>query len=217
VPSRPASPSSDKEKGGNSNGVRKSILKSWKSASGSLKASNGQAGVDMASRSSMEHPPMPPDQQPRSRRGSLAGLGGSGGRTGGSKNSVVLAMADIPPSPRIPDEFVNSHEPLAAARARSSSLLSGMINGGVGAGNSRRRPTHMAARPSISSYPSSQYISDSDGRVSMASSSRSRDSSETRPSFDTSQFEMVTPPRMMTASLSYPVGDDGSNTSMGDQ
>ncbi|KAG6911355.1 hypothetical protein DXG01_001026 [Tephrocybe rancida] len=98
---------------------------------------------------------------------------------GSSRSSVVSPPLDIPPSPQIPQQFMTRHENRQSIRSKltNSSIDSShsppKLSGGLGAETASRR--------------------------SMASS---RSSQESRPSFDTSQFEMVSP--KMGSALSYP-------------
>lgn len=168
-------PSSGSEKG-----ARKSILKSWKSGNLSTGSSKGSIS-STGSRSSTEQQP----ETARKRRPSMIDIAAGAMRSSLSLNSASTINGEIPPSPALPEQYVNHHA-------------------------SPSRQSHNAlGRPSISSntssppYTRSPLMAGSPPRNGLtAKQSRpSIDSYESRPSFDSSQFEMVSPPR---SSLTYP-------------
>ncbi|KAG6879449.1 hypothetical protein C0992_002580 [Termitomyces sp. T32_za158] len=99
----------------------------------------------------------------RPRRPSIISLGSS-------RHSVTSPPPDIPPSPQIPQQFL-------ARSDKRHSIRSKLTNSSIDS-------SHSAPQPS------SKLSGGSTSRRSMASS---RSSQESRPSFDTSHFEMVSP------------------------
>jgi hypothetical protein len=163
IPPANIPPPPEKEK----TGVRKSILKSWKSATGNVT----QPPLVPEPRASLERPNA---NGIRSRRPSVLNFGSTRG-------SVVSSSPDIPPSPPIPHQFIdqrNDRRQSVRSRLTSSSIDS-----------SHSPPQTNRTLHARSSSP----------QRSMTSS---RDSQETRPSFDVSQFEIVSP--KMSSTLSYP-------------
>ncbi|KAI0783402.1 hypothetical protein C8Q75DRAFT_810986 [Abortiporus biennis] len=193
---RPPSISQSQSQSSERNSVRKSILKSWKSATGL--ATQGKGHSSKASTSSTTTPRSSTEQLPetgRRRRPSVLELGSSRG----SISSSSVTLADIPPSPAIPDQFL----PQSRSGSRQSQLT---LNGSI----SDKRES-LRTRPSTSSTSSPPRVrspltaisgSPSQNNLTAAANTRaSVESFESRPSFDVSQFEMVSPPR---ASLTYP-------------
>ncbi|KDQ31226.1 hypothetical protein PLEOSDRAFT_1092495 [Pleurotus ostreatus PC15] len=150
-----------------------SVRKSILKAVKSLQSGgNGNSSPTESQRSSMDRS----GPGTRSRRGSVA-----------STNSYTPNMpaSDIPPSPRIPEH-----------------LLAGMRSSPNGAPPGPPPPPPQDHRLSLKTRPrsnTSSLVRSASPPRSMASS---RDSEETRPSFDVSQFEMVSP--KMNSTLSYP-------------
>ncbi|KAG6842395.1 hypothetical protein C0991_007525 [Blastosporella zonata] len=97
---------------------------------------------------------------------------------GSSRTSVSSPPPDIPPSPQIPQQFISHGDNRQSIRSKLTSSSF----------DSSHSPPHFSA-PLTEPAP----------RRSMASSRSSQDS---RPSFDTSQFEIVSP--KMGSALSYP-------------
>ncbi|KAH0591203.1 hypothetical protein H2248_001296 [Termitomyces sp. 'cryptogamus'] len=149
--------------------VRKSILKGWKSSSISSIASMQPVGVVEAPTNTEQ----PNANGARPRRPSIVSFGSL-------RNSVTSPPQDIPPSPRIPQQFI-------AWNDKRQSIRSKLTNSSIDLSHSP---------PQLSTKLSSGTISP---RRSMTSSHSSQ---ESRPSFDTSQFEMVSP--KMGSGLSYP-------------
>ncbi|CAL1694365.1 unnamed protein product [Somion occarium] len=195
-------------------GVRKSILKSWKSASGSLSVSKGSSKPTSSTttpRSSTEQAP-----EGRRRRPSVLELATN------MRNSVTNGFSDIPPSPALPDQYAPLPNSRASSR-QSQMTLNGIINGAP----AEKRPESVTRRgPSVSSTsttasssrirsPLNAGIGTSPPRNGVGS--RLSDASwEERPSFDVSQFEIVSPPKshFLESTLSYPYhGLDHSMTS----
>jgi hypothetical protein len=154
--------------------IRKSILKSWKSPSVSLTQNTGS---NSEPRSSMER-----QVHPRSRRPSVISL--TPGRGSGPLNSP-----DLPPSPQIPQHYFNMR-PNGPGDYRQSSRSKLMEPSSVDSSlHQWSPPTHP---PALSGTPPPR----------SHSAASSRTSEDTRPSFDTSQFEMVSP--KINPSLVYP-------------
>ncbi|KAJ7144861.1 hypothetical protein C8R43DRAFT_1013355 [Mycena crocata] len=154
------------------NSVRKSILK-WKSAT------NGAGAVPA--------PLTPSATTFRTRKTSITGSP--------SQGSPLTLPLDIPPSPKIPEQFINSyvgsHPP--AARPNSAAIA-------------RRRLSAKMASTSTDASSTRRHRT----QGSMASSSHSHGSEETRDthestSLDTSGFEIVSP--RMGGTLSFPYHD----------
>ncbi|KAJ7492167.1 hypothetical protein FB451DRAFT_1501852 [Mycena latifolia] len=159
------------------NSVRKSILK-WKSATAN--GANANAAVPA--------PLTPSATSFRTRKTSLTGSP--------SQGSPLNLPADIPPSPKIPEQFINSyvgsHPP--APRPNSAAIA-------------RRRLSAKMASTSTDASSSRRHSPHHRTRESMASSSHSHGSDETREthestSLDTSGFEIVSP--KMGGTLSFP-------------
>lgn len=186
--------------GSDRNSVRKSILKSFKSSSGSLSAQSNAS----TPRSSSEAP-----DGPRRRRPSVAEIATSLKRASGMSSSMTLV--DIPPSPALPEQF-------ASQQSRSTSRQS-LLSGNNGKRMSTRQKASISSTDSLSSRapsrlvsnPSSPPRSNSSGLSVPRASTESQDS---RPSFDESQFEIVSPKQGPAHTLSYPYhGLDNSMTS----
>lgn len=197
---QPAVPASERN-----GSVRKSILKSWKSANGSLAAQNAQAAVSAQStpRSSQE---LLQDAGMKRRRPSLLDGSTVGMRRGSVLSSGSATLVDIPPSPALPEEF-------AQAPMRKRSSQSNLLNSGTGRRLSTRQrlSPSMSSMSTISSSPPRQNgrltPADSPPRGGALSVRHSGESTESRPSFDVSQFEMVSPKQnsfQLPTQLSYP-------------
>ena len=176
IPSTNPPPPPEKEKPS----ARKSILKGWKSATSS--ATQPPPVVEPRSsieRSSMERPNA--NGAIRSKRPNVLNFGSS-------RRSMASPPPplDIPPSPQIPQQYINPprHEHRQSMKSR---LMSGSVD--LSNSNLLSRNRTLEARPSSP-------------QQSMRSS---RSSQDTRPSFDTSQFEIVSP--KMNSTLSYPYHD----------
>ncbi|KAG6851357.1 hypothetical protein H0H93_005755 [Arthromyces matolae] len=96
--------------------------------------------------------------------------------TGSSRTSVTSPPPDIPPSPRIPQQFLTRNDTRQSVRSR-------LTNSSIDSSHSSQKLNASSTSP----------------RRSMASS---RSSQESHPSFDTSQFEIVSP--KAGATFSYP-------------
>ncbi|KAF4573330.1 hypothetical protein EYR36_007841 [Pleurotus pulmonarius] len=150
-----------------------SVRKSILKAVKSLQSGgNGNSSPTESQRSSMDRSGL----GTRSRRGSVA-----------STNSYTqnTPVSDIPPSPRIPEH-----------------LLAGMRSSPNGAPPGPPPPPPQDHRLSLKTRPRSNTSSLVRSASPPRSMGSSRDSEETRPSFDVSQFEMVSP--KMNSTLSYP-------------
>lgn len=171
-------PPSVSQQPGERSSVRKSILKSFRSGNLSI---SGKSSISTP-RSSNEQP----SDAARKRRPSMLDMASGGSRSSGSLGSA--ALADFPPSPALPEQYANHARTFSR---QSQNTFSG------------------ASRPSLSSTASSPprqrspllVGSPPQNGLGARYSHASTDSYESRPSFDASQFEMVSPPK---ATLSYP-------------
>ncbi|KAH7907035.1 hypothetical protein BJ138DRAFT_1070818 [Hygrophoropsis aurantiaca] len=166
--------------------VRKSILKSWKSVAGGTSQSS-TSSISSEPRRSVDRPISTETVKPR-------------------RPSVLDDLNAIPPSPRLPEHFLasNGHSRTGSGalfEKRKSAGKSKMGQSSISSSSSQdmsapwtqpRRSLAMALPHSDSNSPPRSMLSAS-----------SRESQDGRGSFDTSQFEMVSPPRMHP-SLSYP-------------
>ncbi|OCH84038.1 hypothetical protein OBBRIDRAFT_840009 [Obba rivulosa] len=162
-----------------SSGVRKSILKSWKSASGSLSVNS--VSSSSTSRSSIDQSQDAPQKK---RRPSI--LDGNSIKRGSLVSSTVT-LVDIPPSPALPEEFAN--QPRSASRQSSKDSA---------ADNRSSKGQRPSSRPVLSMSPPQNSSS-----LSMPPRT-SGESTESRPSFDDSQFEIVSPKLEAYMLPSYP-------------
>lgn len=216
---RPPSVSQQPSESKRESGVRKSILKSWKSATGLSGSSKHKASSSSSTpRSSTEQPP-----DGRRRRPSVTDTA-RGMRSSVGSSSM---LADIPPSPALPEQYTNLPPTQSRASSRQSQLtLNSFTNGAEKRPDSSRRGLSVSSFSTTSSPPrgkSPLMVGTSPPRgqlngVAANDGSRLSDASwEDRPSFDVSQFEMVSPPRpgsRFLESLSYPYhGLDHSMTS----
>lgn len=167
--------------------VRKSILKSWKSATGLSNGKTPQSRPNSTTpRSSVEQLP----ETAKKRRPSVLDLATGGLRTSVSHSSMSSAtLVEIPPSPALPEQYANS--------ARSSSRQSQNTHAGrpsvSSSGSTPSSPPRMRS-PLVSTSPPGAGLRPSNARPSF-------ESYDSRSSFDVSQFEMVSPPK---GTLSYP-------------
>ncbi|KAI8981156.1 hypothetical protein BD414DRAFT_91528 [Trametes punicea] len=175
-------------------GTRKSILKSFKSQSGSLSAHSSTSSIVQTPRSSSE---MSQDQ--RRRKGSVVELSSVMKRASGVSSSMTLI--DIPRSPALPEHLVN-------CQSRSNSRQSQLSNASerMSAAPVRQRPSISSTDSSSSRAPSRLMAGASPSRNDSALGvpRTSGDSYESRPSFDESQFEIVSPKLAPSQTLSYP-------------
>ncbi|KAI0803172.1 hypothetical protein BC629DRAFT_1591260 [Irpex lacteus] len=168
------------------NSVRKSILKSWKSSNGlSVSSSKGVKNGSTAStpRSSNEQLP----ETLKKRRPSIVDLASVALRGGSSVGSSTLG--ELPPSPAIPEQF--THQMRSSSRTSQLSHSNGKlsVSSSILASSPprTRSPLNVATSPPLNGLIAQQ-------RVSV-------ESYESRPSFDVSQFEIVSPP---PGKLAYP-------------
>ncbi|KAI0375509.1 hypothetical protein BV20DRAFT_986269 [Pilatotrama ljubarskyi] len=184
-------------------GARKSILKSFKSQSGSLSTHSSTSSIAQTPRSSSEMA-----QETRRRKSSVVELSSVMKRASGVSSSMTLV--DIPRSPALPEH-------LAGAQSRSNSRQSQLSNAsGRMSAASRQRPSISSTDSSSSRAPSRLMSGASPPRNGSALGvpRTSGDSYESRPSFDESQFEIVSPKLAPSQALSYPYhGLDQSMTS----
>lgn len=178
--------------------VRKSILKSWKSASGSLSVNTATPSSSSTPRSSTE---LLGDAQVKRRRPSV--LDGSAPSKRGSTVSAATTLVDLPPSPAIPDEF-------AFAQSRKRSSQSNLLSNGARRASGRPRPSPSMSSSSTlssSSPPRPSRLTPTGSPPKNGRLSRASDMSDERPSFDVSQFEIVSPKMgasPLETTLSYP-------------
>ncbi|KAH7930479.1 hypothetical protein BV22DRAFT_1055080 [Leucogyrophana mollusca] len=168
--------------------VRKSILKSWKSVSGGASQSSTSGATSTSeSRRSIDRPISTETVKPR-------------------RPSVLDDLTAIPPSPRLPEQYLASN---GHARTGSGALFEKRKS----AGRSKMGPNMVSSSSSQDMTPPWVHPRRSMGTAlphpgstspprSMLSAS-SRESQDERGSFDTAQFEMVSPPRTHPH-LSYP-------------
>ncbi|KAF8624232.1 hypothetical protein AX15_005995 [Amanita polypyramis BW_CC] len=172
----PALPAQEPEKP-----TRKSILK-WRSKSrvGSISQNVAGAQESRASTDQSRPPSSASSIAPsgmRSRQLSISGL-----NTGHGPTSSV----DIPPSPRIPEHFLSNSRQAAPLSLSSSG---------------KQQSNDILPRSSTDSQATSEYPPLSRSPSPRHSMTSSRDSHGERPSFDASQFEIISP---KTAALAYP-------------
>ncbi|OSD06192.1 hypothetical protein PYCCODRAFT_1423064 [Trametes coccinea BRFM310] len=167
----PMSTQTDKE-------PRKSILKSFKSQSGSLSTHSSSSSIGQTPRSSSEM-----SQEGRRRKGSVVELSSIMKRASGVSSSMTLV--DIPRSPALPEHLANT-------QSRSNSRQSQLSNAS-GHSSSSRAPSRLMAGASPPRNGSALGVPRTSG-----------DSYESRPSFDESQFEIVSPKLAPSQALSYP-------------
>lgn len=170
--------------------VRKSILKSFnKSHSGSLSTHSSQPSIS-APRTSNEAL-----SDAQRRKGSVVELSHVMKRASGVSSTMTLV--DIPRSPPIP-EYIPS------AQSRSNSRQSQLSYSSMHTYMKHHRPSMSSNDSSSSRAPSRLMVSTSPPRNGALSIPRtSGDSYESRPSFDESQFEIVSP-NILPHQLSYP-------------
>lgn len=217
---RPPSVSQQPSESKRESGVRKSILKSWKSATGLSASSKHKSSSSTSTpRSSTDQPP-----EGRRRRPSVVEMA-TGMRSSVGASSI---LSDIPPSPALPEQYANLPHSRASSRQSQMTLNSFITNGSV---PPEKRPDSSRRGLSVSSFTTSSPprgkspltvgtspprghmngVANANGRLSDASW-------DERPSFDVSQFEMVSPPKpnshYLETTLSYPYhGLDHSMTS----
>ncbi|KAJ7606798.1 hypothetical protein FB45DRAFT_949148 [Roridomyces roridus] len=181
----PSPPLADKER----NSARKSILK-WKATTAAGLAANGSAGGG-----AVPAPLTPSAATFRTRKSSI---------TGSPAPSAPLSLpSDIPPSPKIPEQFMmmNGYAS-ASARPNSAAIAKRRLS-------TKMTSTSTADSGGSSSRRGSQHHHHRAGQESMASSYASEELVE-RSSFDTSGFEIVSP--RMGETLSFPYHDlDGQH------
>ncbi|KAI0095239.1 hypothetical protein BDY19DRAFT_76393 [Irpex rosettiformis] len=167
------------------NSVRKSILKSWKSVNGLSSSTKGAKNGSPSStpRSSNEQLP----DTLKKRRPSVIDF--ATGALRGSAASGPGSLGELPPSPAIPEQF--------AIQMRSPSRASQLshTNGKLSVSSSI-----LASSPPQTRSP--MTVATSPPRNGLVAQQRaSVESYESRPSFDVSQFEIVSPP---PGKLTYP-------------
>lgn len=186
--------------------VRKSILKSWKSATGL--SSHNRSGSRPPS-SSGPTPRSSTEQLPetgRRRRPSVLELATHAVR--GSTASMATTLGDIPASPALPEQYQYQAHSRAASRQSE-------MNGTNGSYLDRQESVKGLFNLSSTSSPprvrSPLHNSGSPPRSNLTTAAGSRTSQESfdsRPSFDVSQFEMISPPKtdsyVLESTLSYP-------------
>jgi hypothetical protein len=181
-PESPQPPGSAPLPGMEKSGARKSILKSWRSGNFSTGSNKGSIS-STGSRSSNEQPREPT----KKRRPSMLDKAAGAMRSSLSIGSAA-SLGDLPPSPALPEQY--------AQHARSSSRQSGSGRPSMSSNPSASSPPRVRS-PLMAGSPPHNGLSAGQSRVSRTSV----DSYESRPSFDASQFEIVSPPH---GSLTYP-------------
>ncbi|EPQ60104.1 hypothetical protein GLOTRDRAFT_118518 [Gloeophyllum trabeum ATCC 11539] len=160
--------------------VRKSILKSWKSSS---MLSSKSDTIPENSR--------PPSTElaegARKRRPSILGLG-SASKTKGS----ISSFNEIPPSPNLPEQYATANATTRAVRQSQS------FNNGASRAQLTPTPTS-----SLQASPPRRSPLGSNGPSPPGSQRPSYEDDDAH-SFDTSEFEMVSPKMDPHKSLSYP-------------
>ncbi|KAJ3773673.1 hypothetical protein FB446DRAFT_516393 [Lentinula raphanica] len=196
--------------------VRKSILK-WKAAAAAHQAGEQRNSISVTSRSSSERTASTSTVRPRAPSVSH----------GPHRSSV--SVADLPPSPKIPEHFLASRAPAEHLRTGShltnSSTDSRMttvtdvfslqsLNSPSSSNTSHSSPpskfqTDLTRNSSLDSSAKLSIDSGGPRKSSFDSQSDRRTTddddgfSDTRPSIDSSQFEMVSP-KMEVGTLTYP-------------
>ncbi|KAI0715043.1 hypothetical protein C8Q76DRAFT_445211 [Earliella scabrosa] len=165
--------------------VRKSILKGFKqSVSGSNHSSNSSISMP---RSSNETQPL----ETRRRKGSVVELSSVMKRASGVSSTMTLV--DIPRSPPLPDH-------LSGTTSRSASRQSQLSNASA---RMRAHQPSISSTDSSSSRAPSRLMASPPRNGALSVPRTSNDSYDSRPSFDESQFEMVSP-KMAPHTLTYP-------------
>ncbi|KAI0673644.1 hypothetical protein C8Q78DRAFT_1018232 [Trametes maxima] len=175
-------------------GARKSILKSFKSQSGSLSTHSSSSSIAQTPRSSSEMA-----QEQRRRKGSVVELGSVMKRASGVSSSMTLV--DIPRSPALPEHLASRSNSRQSQLSNTGSTVSGRVSVA-----SRQRPSISSTDSSSSRAPSRLTVAASPprGGSALGVPRTSGDSYESRPSFDESQFEIVSPKLAPSQALSYP-------------
>ncbi|KAI0639918.1 hypothetical protein C8Q77DRAFT_1069770 [Trametes polyzona] len=178
-------------------GTRKSILKSFKSQSGSLSTHSSSSSIAQTPRSSSEMA-----QEQRRRKGSVVELGSVMKRASGVTASS-MTLVDIPRSPALPEH-------LAGTQSRSASRQSQLSNasGRMSAASRHQRPSISSTDSASSRAPSRLMAAGAspprNGAGTLGVPRTSGDSYDSRPSLDESQFEIVSPKLAPAQALSYP-------------
>lgn len=195
-----------------SSGVRKSILKSWKSSTGlhgsksSISRPPSSSGTPRSSTDQLA-------ETTRKRRPSVLDIATSVMRSSvASSTTLNGSVNDIPPSPALPEQFVQQ-----MTQPRSASRQSQVTLNGDKRDSSKGRPS-MSSSASSPPRVRSPFTAASPPRNGNGTFLRkSIDSYESRPSLDVSQFEIVSPRKdsyVLESTLSYPYhGLDHSMTS----
>ncbi|KAH8099736.1 hypothetical protein BXZ70DRAFT_214929 [Cristinia sonorae] len=204
------------------NSVRKSILKSWKSASG-LHGSKSSISRPPSSsetpRSSTDLPLASQTETVKRRRPSVLDIAQSVMRNSAASSSTTLngsSYSDIPPSPAIPEQFIHQMGPPRSS-SRQSELTLNSTGGGRRDSDTSGGGGMKPSRPSVSSStltsspprvrsPLTAASPPRNGNLSAGVMRKSIDSYESRPSLDVSQFEMVSPKKdgYLESTLTYP-------------
>lgn len=154
----------------------------------------GRKSILKAFQKSKQTPALPPTPtEPRSSIDKLSqspGIGRPRRPSFHSTKSSMTSVNDIPPSPHIPEQFL-----VGGGGPKNGATL-----GTMNSGDSSVKQSRLTTSSTDSAISQRQHLgrSGSPPPLSMASS---RSSQETRPSFDTSQFEIVSP---KASTLTYP-------------
>ena len=186
------SPSPTPPQENKSGSVRKSILKGLRSGSFSqtpAPVDNAHTSVDKLNGESI------PQGQKKRRTGAFENVSHR------VRGSVSSALYDLPPSPNIPEHFINGNQPqrvsISTNNTNKAHRASVKRAGPAGSHSSTDSST-----PSIVSPLSSASPPQNDGVMVRRGS---QDSEDELSGLDNSQFELITPPKNgMRSSLSYP-------------
>ena len=175
--------------------VRKSILKSLRSGSFSHTTAPGDNAHTNTDKSNGE---LTPQGQSSSKKRRPSAFESVSHRVRGSVSS---ALSDLPPSPNIPEHFINGNQP------QKVSILTNNTNKPHRASMKRAGPTgsHSSTDSSTPSIVSPLSAASPPRNNEVIIRRGSQDSEDELSGLDNSQFELITPPKNgMRSSLSYP-------------
>ncbi|KAI0778693.1 hypothetical protein BD413DRAFT_490056 [Trametes elegans] len=176
-------------------GTRKSILKSFRSQSGSLSTHSSTSSIGQTPRSSSEL------SQDARRRGK--GEPGHGLHRGSGMSSS-MTLVDMPPSPALPEHLAQV-QAQSRSNSRQSQRSYASTSGRTSAA-SRQHPSISSVDSAASSRAPSRLMAGASppGNGALGVPRTSGDSYDSRRSFDESQFEIVSPKLGPAQALSYP-------------
>lgn len=186
-------------------GIRKSILKSWRSPPNSLSQASGNPTMSSdGSRSSTPEGPL----AARKRRPSVIEMAGHLVR--GSVASITLS--EIPPSPILPEQYASANATLGSRQSRAQSIGDNgkrfsVRTGGTGGTGGRNTPSSSMESSRLSSHSSPPPV-----RTPLGGSPPrpGRGPGISRPSEELDEFEIISPAKAghaKTPSLSYPYNE----------